>query len=180
MITTLLHSAPAPVVPLKEMKSHLRILHDTEDDLITSAVMAATRVAEQMTGRSISVNTYECAVHADELTEEVQLAHPPFVDVESITTTINDTEEIVAEETYKLDKRRGILKFKELPQLDEDEYLLINYKAGYTDLPLDLERALKLMAAKYYETRGDSSVKKGVVMDFTESQRVLFPYILFK
>lgn len=180
MITTLLNTAPAPVITLDEMKGHLRILHDAEDNLITSAVFAATRVAEQMTGRSISVNTYECAVHADELGEEVQLAHPPFVEVVGVTTTINDQEQAVETNTYKLDKRRGVLKFKTLPQLDEDEYLLINYKAGYKDLPLDLERALKLMAAKYYETRGDSSVKKGVVMDFTESQRVLFPYILFK
>jgi uncharacterized phiE125 gp8 family phage protein len=180
MITTLLHSAPAPVVPLKDMKEHLRILHNEEDALITSAVFAATRVAEQMTGRSIAVNTYECAMHSDELTDNVVLQFPPFVQVKSVVTVINEEEVTVAPDTYKLDKRKGVLKFKKMPQLDDDEYLLITYEAGYNDLPMDLRQALLLMAAKYYETRGDSSTKKGVVMDYTESQRVLLPYTIFR
>lgn len=109
MVEPLLITAPAITVQVPEVKEHLRILHDDEDDLIGRFIAAATRHFEWRTGRTVAQTEWEVAY--DRFPCELSLRLPlafPLISVTSIkymdSTGVDNTW---SASNYVIDTYRG-------------------------------------------------------------------------
>lgn len=83
----------APVaepVSVADAKKHLRVLHSSEDDLISRLITAAYRHAEQVTGRALVTRTCELRLPAFPSTDRIVLPRPPVASVSSVTYLDDD------------------------------------------------------------------------------------------
>ena len=72
-------------VTVEEVKAHLRIDHDAEDDLLAGFVAAARARLEELLGRSLMPQTWELILDGWPAGQTLALPRPPLLSVESIT-----------------------------------------------------------------------------------------------
>lgn len=129
----LIQSVAPSVEPLTlaEMKTFLRVLHDDDNELITSYITAAREKAESIMNRQIILATYE--LYFDVLPSEFKLPRPPFVALDSFQvfdgTAWNDIE-------YDLDDKNtpAILHVTTWPLVSSNRNSIkVVYQAGYED-----------------------------------------------
>ena len=151
------------------------------DAMIMAMLGAARAHAEEFTGRSIALKTYELAL--DEFpADEIELPHPPAVRIEQVTYVTTDSagdlvEETVAAEDYTLD--RYLEPGWVTPAINTTwptasaviNAVKVRYVAGYQvpepdssaedadALPGAIRAALLLMVGHLYENRAAASDK---------------------
>jgi len=143
-----------------------------DDSLILSMLDAAVRHAEEFTGRSISIRTYEQA--ADEFPDgDITIMRPPFINLLAFTTGLGSDQAELDATLYTVDDYGDIATLRPVtvwPTLTEEPNTLkIQFRAGYnsegdpdTDaqtLPANIRAAILLMMAHLYESREDSVEK---------------------
>lgn len=175
----------AEPLTLEECYAHLRIVPDEEssdlthpdDSLILAQIGAARQFAEDFTGLSIAVKTYELALDAFP-EDEIKLPHPPLVEIESVRYV--DPDEVVQTvpsvqyviDTYQTAQGAGWLfpaKGVEWPATDDVvNAVKIRYRAGYAvdgdgsdvePLPYTVKAALLLIVGHLYEHREEATEK---------------------
>ncbi|MDP3372563.1 MAG: head-tail connector protein [Candidatus Paracaedibacteraceae bacterium] len=140
-------------ISLTEVKSHLRLDTDDEDDLLNGLIVAATNLVEEYLGKTLIKKTWRIEEPGDNVNglQEVVLPRGPLLKVLMV-------QRVMPNETYtnirfvvKNHFSRPIVVFKsELP-------VSIVYEAGYgyypKDVPAPIRHALFALVAHLYENR---------------------------
>lgn len=138
-------------VPLEALKRQLNMLFDTsagyefndDDILLTQKLKAARERVENYTGLTLAPKTLRVPVRNEQ--GGVEIPYGPITSV----TSMKDADGITIAD-YSL---RGN-QFKEILSPCSC-YLLIEYQAGYTNCPAQLQEAILQEAVDLYTNRGD-------------------------
>lgn len=149
-------------VTLAEAKAHLRVVHDSEDDLIGGLVRAARQEVEARTGMALIDQNWRLALDRWPAHGRVLLMRHPVKQVLSVTVYGSEGEaSLIAPASYQLDRlsRPARLHFEEQPTPGlVMNGIEIDFLAGFgeagTDVPDLLKRAVLMLVAHWYEFRG--------------------------
>lgn len=156
----------APVISLEDAKEHLKIDWTDEDAYLTKAIASVTVALEQRTGRTIGVRTWEHRIHSDDVCcrYDIRLPSPPLIEVISFSyRDAQGTTQTYSPINYVVygvgDERGGGISVKSgasWPYLDTGpEVIRIQYRAGYAEIPEDLQAAAKLLLTQLFAHRGE-------------------------
>ena len=137
MPVKIIESPKTEPVSLDELKRHLRIVHDDEDDTLLTYLKSATRYAEStLTWRSFVEQELELTL--DGFQDEIRLPRPPLQEVVSVKYfDKGNTEQTVDTDVYIVDTdsepgRVIRANGKQWPtDLRQINAVKIRYKAGY-------------------------------------------------
>jgi uncharacterized phiE125 gp8 family phage protein len=144
------------VVPLDDVKTHLRLNHDDEDDALTRYLRTATQMFEAWTGRSVLARTYRQHVHYFNST--VYLMKAPVREVVAVKYWDADNQLQTAadfhEDTISIP---GSVWFDTYPVTSSTKRpkAFVEFEAGWDadKVPEDVKTAIMLLAGHYYEHR---------------------------
>lgn len=181
-------------ISLEEARTHLGlIVYDSDghphDAMVQGFISAARSYAEEWTGLSLAVKSYELALDIFPEVDEIELPMAPIIDITSVTYIDEDLNTQVLDVVdYVLDnyQRPGWL----LPAVDFDwpatgsviNAVRVRYRAGFIPaidsdepaaqlLPGALKSAMLLHLGDLYENRG--STQPGAVSDMPIGVRSL-------
>ena len=170
---TAISVATAPSVAaanLVEVKGHLRVDHDDEDQYIANLIKAAANRVEQYTGRRLITQTLDIRMSAYMLTRVIKMPVAPVSAITEIVVETTAGEETVDSGDYELVTMPGESARPAILQLLSDKqwpaaspYLLyparIRVTAGYGDTSLDvpesLRQAIYTIVGGWFEARQD-------------------------
>lgn len=143
-------------VPLDEVKTHLHLNHDDEDDALTRYIRTATQMFEAWTGRSVLERTYRQHVHY--LNSTVYLMKAPVREVVAVKYWDTDNQLQTAEDYHEdIISTPGSVWFDSYPVTSSTKRpkAFVEFVAGWDDdkVPEDVRTAIKLLAGHYYEHR---------------------------
>jgi uncharacterized phiE125 gp8 family phage protein len=151
-------------VGLAEMKAHLRLDHDAEDDLVAGLVKAARLMVEAASRRILVEQHWRLVL--DRWPREASLTLPlaPLIAVDRIAVAGADGEETeLAPESYDADPLSDpprLVLTASLPAPGRPRRgIAIDLRAGFgaaaEDVPSSLRLAVKILVARWFENRGD-------------------------
>ena len=161
MRATLVTPPAEEPVALEEAKAHLRVLHDSEDDLIDALIPAAREWAEGYTRRAFLTQTWALRLDAFP-SGKVYLPRAPLQSVTSVAYTDgNGAAQAVAGVQAVLDPARPFVApayGAEWPiARDTFDAVTITYVAGYGDraweVPQAIRQAILLQVGTMYQHR---------------------------
>ena len=155
----LVSKSPAQIA-LDDVKLYLRVLHSEEDALIQSLLAAAIDKAEQITGRALSVRTYE--LYRDDSAPFV-LPYPPLRAVNRLE--VLDGDNYVPTE-YELDDKATPALIQPATDASGLNCLRVEYECGYEQIPDAIKSWIFVQVATLYENR----------MNIAEGQVVQMPH----
>jgi uncharacterized phiE125 gp8 family phage protein len=143
------------------MKLHLRVDHDSDDDLIDQLILAATAWCEEFQGRTY-VNRSRTMV-LDKWETLIRPPYPPLVSVDSIqyVDTAGSTQTLDSS-YYRVDTTNQPGRITEAYGMSWPDIravtnaVTITYTAGYgaaADVPDQVKAAIKLLVGHWYEHR---------------------------
>lgn len=143
----------AEPVTLGEMKQHLRLSSDAEDEVITALLTTARVAAENFTGAAFI--TQDLRLLLDRAPP--QLLELPRTPVSAVTAVTVDG---LAVEAYTVDLPTARLDLRGLPQpLAAMAGIHIDFTAGYgaeaAAVPPPLRQGIRQLAARLFENRGE-------------------------
>ncbi|MAR55851.1 MAG: hypothetical protein CMM93_01585 [Rickettsiales bacterium] len=149
-------------VSVAEMKLHLRIDGDAEDEVLAEYITAAREHAEHVTGRRLVTQTLEVSLPC--FRHEMFLPASPVQSIEAITYRNMQGEVVtLSADDYQLYANLEPAKVspvygKSWPAIlhDQPDSAVIRFVAGYgdaTEVPRSLVQAIKMLAAHWYEHR---------------------------
>lgn len=160
---TLLRTVDPAVEPvtLAEMKRHLRLSHDSEDEFLSGLIRAAREDVERATGVAMIDQTWRLVLDRWPQSGCVSLARHPVREILSVTMFGREGEaSLINPDTYLADtlSRPARLHFERRPEpLRTMNGIEIDFSAGFgeagTDVPDLLKRAVTLLVAHWYEFR---------------------------
>lgn len=177
MMLTELTTVPTTVLPVAQLKNHLRLgsgFSDDglQDDLLVGFLRAALAAIEARTGKVLIMRDFAWSVTAwrDEHRQPLPLA-PVHAIVRMILKNRNGDEILVPDHRYDLEKddqRPAVVATSScLPSIPSSNSLRIEMVAGYgsewTDLPIDLRQAVMMLAAHFYEYRHEAALHGGAM-----------------
>ncbi|MCT8991636.1 head-tail connector protein [Chelativorans sp. SCAU2101] len=149
-------------VTLAEAKAHLRITHDSEDELISGLIRAARQEVERTTGSALIEQNWRLALDDWPEGNVVELRREPVQQILSVTVFDGGGAAFVLTPgDYQLDAMsspaRLYLRSRPRPGLPING-IEIDFSAGYgeagTEVPDLLKRAMLILIAYWYEFRG--------------------------
>ena len=149
-------------VSLVEAKAHLRIAHDSEDELISGLIRAAREEVERATGLALIDQSWRLTLDAWPRTGLVLLERAPVRTLLSVTVFDGDGgASVLPPESFELDAisrpARLYLAMRPAPATALNG-IEIDFTAGFgeagTDVPDLLKRAMLILVAHWYEFRG--------------------------
>ena len=161
-------------LPLAEFRAHLRLGTGFGEETLQDAVLegylrAAIASVEGRVGKVLISNSFEVLVAAWSAVGELVFPVAPVVDVTSVILRDRlGAERVLAAESYRLEadthrpKVRGVSGC--LPAISEGGEAVVAFTAGYgswADVPADLQQAVLLLAAHYYEYRMETALARG-------------------
>lgn len=142
-------------VSLVEVKSHLKLVGDDEDSMLTIYIKAATNVCESYTGlsfteqtRTVSLNSFPCG--------GVILPYGPVTSVDSFDyVDADDADQVLEVDTgFTADNTGGLYKLNAVDSWPVGgKNLIVGYTAGYATTPAELKLAVLQCVADIYEGR---------------------------
>lgn len=154
----------AEPVSLTEAKSHLRVEHDTDDDLINALIIAAREWVENYLNRAIITQTRKLTIDRFPLCP-LRLSGRPIQEISSIKYIDSDGAEgtVDSGEYYLTDSGEVALDYGgQWPSvtLRGPESINITYVCGYGDnsssVPQCVRQAVLLLIGTWYENREGS------------------------
>ncbi|GCD83673.1 hypothetical protein PTHTG4_27370 [Parageobacillus thermoglucosidasius] len=139
-------------VSLQEVKNYLRIDHTEEDTFVQSLIVASRQYIEQLTRRSIAVQTWELTLDSFP-NDEILIPLPPLKTINSITYMKNGMQQTLT--TYEMDNVSEPARLKgDWPDTDNVmNAVKIEFIAGYDTCPEPLRQAMLLLISHWYENR---------------------------
>lgn len=138
-------SVSAEPVTLAEAKLHLKIDHSDEDELITALITAAREFCEDYARISIPLQVWRLKLNS--VGGVYYLPRPPVVAIQSVT--VDDTE---VTEGFRLISERAAY-FENTIASTIPGCVVIEYQAGYENVPAVLKQAILMLIAYLYESR---------------------------
>ena len=170
------------VLSIETCRAHLEIVpidsdsdgeSHPDDGLILAMLDAAVEHAEDFTGQSISIKTYEAAM--DEFPDgDIELLHPPLIELISFTTGDESDATAVDPGAYLVSDYGDMARIRPLASWPSTsvpvaDTIKIQYRAGYSSegnsdtdaqpLPANIRAAILLMLGHLYNNREDSAEK---------------------
>jgi uncharacterized phiE125 gp8 family phage protein len=163
----------AEPVSLAEAKLQVRVSHNTEDALLTSYILTARRLCEQIARRTFMEREYTGQLDDWPLDGEIVLPYPPLVSVDAITYTDDDStvhtldSALYAVDTHSDDGRIVLRRGSQWPtaRLDDVGAIEIVWTAGYEDaddVPEEYKQAILLLVGHFYENRESVIMVQGM------------------
>ncbi len=159
-------------VTLAEVKAHLRLTTDADDDALALFIPAARQEAEAFTGRAFLEQTWALTLDTREIptngVRALVLPKAPLLGIDSVQTfAANDTATTLDPASYRAEVayEPGRLALREtsswpLPGRSTSGFV-VTYRAGYgsdrASVPAALRLAVLHLVAHAYEHRGDES-----------------------
>ena len=152
-------------VGLTEVKKHLRVSHDDDDEVIAELITAARLTVERFTRRRLISQTVD--LRRTGFGSFMRLPIAPVQSVSQITyLDLNGTSQVLATDQYRLvldlqpaevHPAAGVV----WPSVQtEPDTVTVRLVVGYGDtvesVPADLRVAIKLICMALYENRGDA------------------------
>lgn len=176
-------------ITLEEAKHHLNVVYDDDDAYISSLIVAARRMAEGRTNRTITQRVLEAAFSS---WGRMPLLKPPFVQIESVSYfDVDGNEQTLEPDQITVSTRRepacvalSALFRPYAPALaNQEEAIIVRYTAGYPvgEVPQDIVHWMKLQIGSMYEHR--ESVIAGVsVAPLPDMYERMFlqPYMVYE
>ena len=162
-------------VTLTEMKAHLRVDIDDEDDLITSLIVTARSAIEHRTRRQMITAVWDLSLPGFPSCGRIEL---PFSNLQSVMSIayadINGDTQTLDTAYYRVltDSDPGFVQRAPSVSWPTVEYgnaapVTVRYTAGYgdtaDDVPEGVRHAIKLLVGHYYwhrESVGESSLNR--------------------
>jgi len=175
----------AEPVSVADAKAHLRIDHDSEDELIAGLIRAAREEVEQTTGIAMLEQGWRLAVDAVPESGVLLLRRRPVREVASVTLYGSEGEaSLVDPGDYQLDtlSRPARLHFAGRPAgLRAMNGVEVDFTAGFgeaaTDVPDLLKRAVLTLVAHWYEFRASFGAEEQPVSHPDGYRRLLSAYL---
>ena len=151
-------------VSLNEAKSHLRVEHDADDDLITALIVAAREWVENYLNRAIITQTRKLTIDRFPI-YPLRLSGRPIQEITSIKYTDSEGTEgtVDSGEYYLTDSGEVALDYNgQWPSviLRGPESIHITYDCGYgaslSSVPQCVRQAVLLLIGTWYENREGS------------------------
>lgn len=162
-------AAPAvDLIPLADMKGHLRILHSDEDAEVTAYTKAACQAVEDRVGKALIEQTWQASAGPLAGTAAFRFPVVPFIDLVSISYFDRDNaSQILAtsDVTVFAEEDRAWM----VPLIGEawpamyqrPDAVTVTWKAGYgaagTDVPANIVQAARLLAGHFYQYRDEAA-----------------------
>ena len=148
-------------VTIAEAKAHLRLDHDSEDELIAGLIRAAREEVERATGLAMIDQSWRLALDAVPASGLVLLRRHPVKAIVSVTVYDADgAASLVDPADYQLDGNAAParLLFDPVPRPEQAmNGVEIDFSAGYgeagTDVPDLARRAMLMLVAHWFEFR---------------------------
>lgn len=174
----------AEPVTLAQAKAHLRVTHDSEDELIADLVRAARADVEATTGTALMVQGWRKVFDAAPSDFAVGLAPHPVREISAVTGYGPDGEAfVVPPARYQTDlvSRPARLVFDgPLADLRPDNGIEIDFVAGFgetaTEVPDLLKRAVLLLVGHWYEFRAAFDAQAQPVSHPSGYDRLIAPF----
>jgi uncharacterized phiE125 gp8 family phage protein len=151
---TLLESNAIEPITLTEVKAHLRLDTDVEDDLLNGLIKAATNLVEEYLGKTLIKKVWR--LHETDVdingVQEITLSHGPLLKVISV-------QRILPNDVYQ-NTRFAVKNYFAKPIVVFKSHLPVSiiYEAGYghypKDVPAPIRQALLTLVAHFYDSRG--------------------------
>ena len=170
---------------LEEVKEYLRVDTDSEDDLITSFIIAARRQVEARTYRPLITQSWLLSLDFSEISDIVEINKFPLQTVDSIKYfDIDGNIQTIDSSKYIVDKNSNPcrVQFTDLPSTIKNQInaMQIKFTCGdgdlASDVPDDIKLAMKFIIGHYYENRQDVVTGTQVNEIPQSSQFLLEPY----
>jgi len=156
------------IIPIAEVKSHLRVDIALDDALIGGYVAAAAaHIGEVLCWRTLAPTVYKASYDQWD-GQEIYLPLPPVQSVASIQVV--DESDVpfdvvtIDPDTYVLDKALGRVRFfaDGVNGGGAAGRLTVTYTAGYATLPAWARQAILLLVGHYYSNRESVVIGAGV------------------
>ena len=131
-------------VKLEQLKEHLRIMSDDFDSILTLHLKAAIASAEEFTGQVIWPGNYRLTADFD------RVLKTGIMPVTGIVSVRLDGEEL---DVTEIGISGSSLYF---PEGMKGNSVIIEFIAGFKEVPFDVAAAILLTAAKFFENPSDS------------------------
>lgn len=156
-------------ITLAQAKQQIRVEHDNENDLVSSYISTARERIEHDTRRQLVSATYQLTLDCFPGDGIITLPVPPLQEVTSIKYFADGVETELDESIYTVHSKStpGQIRlkiFQSWPTKDPDTQVTVEFVAGYTTVPHQLQHVVRLLVAHYYQHRGDDQeqVPKGI------------------
>ena len=153
-----------PVSP-DEIKSHLNISTDADDELLRSYIKTARKHAENLTNRALITQTWD--LFLDYFPSVIYVPFPPLQSVSSISyLDTNGDSQTLSASVYTVDTDsepgRVYLSYQQnWPSLRGDRNgVTVRFVAGHTsaaNVPEPIKHAIKMIVGHMYENRENTS-----------------------
>lgn len=164
MIPILIDGPAVEPVTLADMRAHLRLDHEAEDELVAGLVKAARLMVEAASRRVLVEQRWRLVLDRWPRDRVLVLPLAPVIAVDRVLVT--DARGIAGElapETYDADLLSDPPRLAVAPSVPdpgrERRGIAVEVRAGFgpspEDVPAPLRLALKMMVARWYENRGD-------------------------
>lgn len=168
-------TVPGSALPVEDFKAHLRLgtgfgQETAQDEVISGFLRAAIAAIEARTGKILFRRSFSWSLTDWRDFSAQTLPVAPVAAVTRLAIVARDgTETEVAAPSYWLerDSQRPRLRATgaSLPLIPQGGSALVQFEAGYdavwANLPADLQQAVLMLAAHYYEYRHDTSLSDG-------------------
>tara|TARA_R100000664_G_scaffold3262_2_gene7536 strand:- start:1240 stop:1833 length:594 start_codon:yes stop_codon:yes gene_type:complete len=157
--------ASSNVIPLSTAKAHLRVTTSDEDTLITSLILASTKMAENYTNSyfinttvRMNFDTFPSSMLRLYGGEISSLTNIKYYDASNTLQTLS-----ASKYTVNLDAKPCVAYYGNLAEVpsvyDRTDAVQVNYVAGYgasaDDVPTPIKQAILMIIATLYEGRQD-------------------------
>lgn len=156
----------ALAVTLNDLKDHLRIIGNAEDQYLTSLLNAAIPIVERFLDRALITQTWLWTFDKSP-GNDLRVPLPPFQTATIKVFDWDDAETTVDASTYLkiTDTEPGRILLKNgatWPDHRDKASFQIKFVAGYgnadTDVPEGIKHGIKVLCGKAFERRGDDKV----------------------
>jgi uncharacterized phiE125 gp8 family phage protein len=168
-------TVPGSALPVEDFKAHLRLgtgfgQESAQDEVIAGFLRAALAAIEARTGKALFARSFSWTLTEWRGLDAQPLPVAPVAALTRVAVIARDgTETDVPATSYWLerDSQRPRLRATGamLPVIPANGSVQIQFIAGYdpvwSNLPADLQQAVLLLAAHYYEYRHDTSLSDG-------------------
>ncbi len=166
---------PLAALPVAEFKDHLRLgggftQDSLQDSVLESYLRAALSAVEARTAKALITRAFAWTVYGwrNGMAQALPVAPVRGVSAVSLTDHLGGTV-TVASSAYWLeqDTHQPSLRGSgsALPAVPQDGSVTVQFEAGYgavwADIPADLQQAVLLLAAHYYEFRQETTLDSG-------------------
>ena len=173
----LIEQTPVPdaALPVDSFKAHLRLgtgfdPSTVQDAVVRSFLRAAIAAVEARTGKALITRNFDLTLNFWRDATAQALTVAPVAQITAVTLFGPDgSETLVDAAAYWLerDALRPRLRSKgtALPRVPANGSVVISFDAGFgatwAEIPADLQQAVLMLAAHYYEYRNDTALSGG-------------------